>query len=57
MLDRAKLREMRRDPLEVEEAEPSGAEAVHERGEGDLGGIGRRVEHRFAEEGATERNP
>src|SRR4051812_43135886 len=53
----AKLREVRRLPLRIQQNEAPGAKALHQGHECDLGCIRLIVEHAFAKKGAAERHP
>src|SRR3954452_4570545 len=56
-LDRAERAQVRRQVLQLEQAAARLREACDEIGQGDLGGIGRAVEHRLAAEHAAHEHP
>ena len=53
-LDPAKLLQMGREPLRVEQDELARAQMFHERHERNLGRIGHAMKHRFAKERAAD---
>src|SRR5262245_36317870 len=55
-LDGAKLLEVRRHPLRVEEDVAAAAEAIHQREKGHLRRIRLAVKHRFSEKCASKRH-
>src|SRR5689334_13871018 len=55
-LDRAELGEVVGEPLRVEQHEPARAQSLDERDQCDLRCVGGAMEHRFAEEGAPDRD-
>ena len=52
----AELGQVRRHPLQIEQREVAGPQALDQRGQRDLGRVGLDVEHRLAEEGAAQRD-
>ena len=54
--DRAKLRQMRREPLRVEQTEFPGAQMLDQRNERDLRRVGHLVKHGLAEKSAAYRH-
>jgi hypothetical protein len=53
-LDTAKLLQMRREPLRVEQDELARAQMFHQRNKRNLGRISRSMKHRFAKKSAAD---
>ena len=53
-LDPAKLLQMGREPLRVEQSETAAAQTFHQRYERNLGRIGHAMKHRFAKERSAD---
>ena len=55
-LDSAKLLQVRRKPLRVEQREFASAQMLHQRHERNLGSVGHAMKHRFAKESSANRD-